>query len=102
MKFEVATSFSVKPIATADLRKVELQVNEILLAAGWDKKFCGLAATPEFFFGKCGNLHGSFIGLWARHFHQGAIGLFDPSSGAELIAQKILSKVTSQADLSAA
>ena len=54
MKFEVATSFSVKPIATADLRKVELQVNEILLAAGWDKKFCGLAATPEFFFGKCG------------------------------------------------
>lgn len=102
MKFEVASSFRVKPIASAELRKVELQVNEILLKAGWNKKFCGLAATPEFFFGKCGNLHGSFIGLWARCFHHGAIGLFDPSTGAEMIAQKILSKVNSHADLSAA
>lgn len=102
MKFGVASSFRANPIATADLRKVELQINEILIAAGWNTEFCGLAATPEFFFGKCGNLHGSFIGLWARSFHLGAISLFDPTTGAELIAQKILSKVTSHADLSAA
>ncbi|KGG86203.1 hypothetical protein P245_21020 [Comamonas thiooxydans] len=94
MKYVVAQSFRLEThTSSADVRQVELRIDKLLNEAGWSEKFCGLAATAEYFFGKCGNLHGSFIGLWAKGFHLGAIALFDPSIGAEKIAHLILAKV---------
>ena len=93
-KLELATcNFRSKDMPFSEVLKVQQEVDRLLKIAGWVQPFAGNAGTPRFYFGSFHNNYGRFIGLWARDFHLGAVALYDPSEGAQEIADQILAKV---------